>query len=433
MVASYRVIINDCACPALPGLTHLRTRHNEFGSQNVVYSYESVVAGLPERLTPTQQDWLDILGALYATDLACPRGTGDNWARTIKLWVGVRNVDHWRPLANRFSQVFGALAYDELEINFVREENPAPQPRQSRKAFPETNCIALLSGGIDSLTGAGLLLRGGRVPLYISHQNSGAVGRALKAVENALHDIGPSAGRFTFTAHLQNADADSTQRSRSMLYMGIACLLATCLDLPGIYLNENGIMAINAPLTEARIGSYSTHTASPNIIRDFARLATTALGHKLSIRNILATYTKPEVVEHAVGLGLGDVLPDTVSCWWIGRTNQHCGYCIPCIVRQISCEYAGAPDVIYREHPLDHIPPDARWRDPATDNVVHLCTHVAALAEADDIDLELDFTELLNCGDQLTREQSFDMHRRWARQCLAILRTHPTAARFLGR
>src|SRR6266511_1713687 len=108
-------------------------------------------------------------------------------------------------------------------------------------------------------------------------------------------------------------------------------------------------------------------------------------------------------------------------------------YCMPCIVRQISCEYAGAPDVIYREHPLDHIPPDARWRDPATDNVVHLCTHVAALAEADDIDLELDFTELLNCGDQLTREQSFDMHRRWARQCLAILRTHPTAARFLGR
>src|SRR6266511_1713686 len=85
-----------------------------------------------------------------------------------------------------------------------------------------------------------------------------------------------------------------------MLYMGIACLLATCLDLPGIYLNENGIMAINAPLTEARIGSYSTHTASPNIIRDFARLATTALGHKLSIRNILATYTKPEVVLHAV-------------------------------------------------------------------------------------------------------------------------------------
>lgn len=102
----------------------------------------------------------------------------------------------------------------------------------------------------------------------------------------------------------------------------------------------------------------TVHTASPPIVLDVARLASAALGGNIAIRNVLITSTKPEVVEQAGQLGLGTVLPLTVSCWWIGRTGWHCGYCVPCIVRQISCEYAQQPDVAYREHPLDHIPPD---------------------------------------------------------------------------
>lgn len=133
-----------------------------------------------------------------------------------------------------------------------------------------------------------------------------------------------------------------------------------------------------------------------------------------------------------VDLGLEAVLPETVSCWSVGRRGHHCGYCVPCIIRQISCEYVGAADAAYEFRPLDDIPASAPWRRTAVDNVVHLCDHVAAMAGADDGELELDFTDLVNVGDQLTRVESFAMHRRWADQALAVLRSHPVSANVLG-
>jgi 7-cyano-7-deazaguanine synthase in queuosine biosynthesis len=380
-----------------------------------------------------RQYWLDILGALHATDLACLRGANTDWSRQIELWVGVREPDHWQPLVDRFQRVFSALTYDHLILHFEPDTNPVPPPRQRQNPLPDADCVALLSGGIDSLTGAGLLLTGAHKPLFLSHQNSGAVAGALRAVHDVLNPLGQSAGDLTFTARVERLKPESTQRSRSMLYMGIACLLAACLGRHEVYLNENGVMAINVPLTAARVGSYSTRTASPTIVRDFARLASTALGRDLVVHNLLVTKTKPEVVETAMELQLGSVLPRSVSCWWIGRTGKHCGYCVPCILRRISCEYASAPDATYGQNPLDCIPPDASWRDAATDNVVQLAAHAIGLDECDDLDFELEFPELLNCGDQITRDETFAMHRRWAQQCLAIMRTHPGAARVIDR
>jgi 7-cyano-7-deazaguanine synthase in queuosine biosynthesis len=380
-----------------------------------------------------QQDWLDILGALYATDLVCRRGSEQDWSRKIQIWIGVREPDHWKPLGEQFRRVFGALTYDTIDITFEPSKFDPPRPRQGREAFTVPNCVALLSGGIDSLAGAGQLLQDDRTPFFISHQNSGAVGNALTAVVSSLEDIRPSAGQHTFTAQVSTrGKTENTLRSRSMLYMGIACLVASCYGLDDVFLNENGIMAINAALTEARAGSYSTHTASPPIVRDFGRLASRALHHPVVVRNLLVTSTKPEVVQTIADLGLKAVLPSTVSCWSIGRRGQHCGYCVPCIVRQISCEYAGAPDVDYQVRPMDDIPAAARWRRTAIDNVVHLSCHVSAIAEADDSKFEWDFTEFVNVGDQLTRDESFAMHRRWADQALAILRIHPFSAGYLS-
>jgi hypothetical protein len=209
-------------------------------------------------------DWLHILGSIYAADIAMRRGSGDRWARRIELWIGVRQPATWQPLTGQFEQIFKALTFDEFAIHFETDRQPTPPPRQGRDPFSDADGVALVSGGIDSLTGAAKLINSGRVPLLISHQNSGPAGKALNAVDEGLARIGPHAGRYTFTACLQGIDADSSQRSRSMLYMGIACLIAACRGRNDVYLNENGIMALNVPLTEARLGSYSTHTCSPN-------------------------------------------------------------------------------------------------------------------------------------------------------------------------
>ncbi|HZO68690.1 MAG TPA: 7-cyano-7-deazaguanine synthase [Kribbellaceae bacterium] len=433
MVADFRVVFNDCAAPPMTRLTHLYTRPGGHQPPNVNYVYQRTVEGLPAQLTPAQQDWLDILGALYATDLACQRGANADWARAITVWIGVREPDHWQPLAARFSRLFAALTFDHIEIHFEHDRNPIEPPRQRRKPINGADCVALISGGVDSLTGAGMLLNGSHVPLFLSHQNSGAVGKALGAVDHGLKPLGSSAGRVSLTARLQDPlRAESTQRSRSMLYMGVACLLATCLGLRDVYLNENGVMAIHAPLTAARLGSYSTRTANPNITRDFARLASAALGCDLAIRNLLVTLTKPDVVDAALRLGLNQVLPHSVSCWAIGRHPVHCGYCIPCLVRRIAFQHSDASDGTYETNPLDDIPPGAPWAATAKPNLVDLAAQAIDMCELDDAALEYEYPELLNCGDQLTRDDSFAMHRRWASQCLAVMRTYRHAAALAG-
>jgi hypothetical protein len=215
-----------------------------------------------------------------------------------------------------------------------------------------------------------------------------------------------------------------------MLYMGIACLMAACLEIEEVYLNENGVMAIHAPHTEARAGSFSTRTANPRITRDLAELASLALGRPLIIQNQLVTLTKPDVVQTAVGLNLDPTIPSTVSCWSIGRSSQHCGYCVPCIIRRISCEFAEVADVEYATAPFDSLPATANWVRAAKDNVIHLITHALNL-QGDDEEIELSYPELLTCGDQLTPADSLTMHRRWSDQCLKVIRRHPEATAFM--
>ena len=119
-----------------------------------------------------------------------------------------------------------------------------------------------------------------------------------------------------------------------MLYMGLACLVADGMSASRVFLNENGIMAIHAPLTAARSGSFSTRTASPRVILEFASLASIALDRDMTIDNTLVQFTKPEVAKLGIDLGVGDQLKKTVSCWQIGRTPEHCGRCVPCLVRE---------------------------------------------------------------------------------------------------
>jgi hypothetical protein len=434
MPKDYNVVVNDCASPPVLGLTHLRTRPTSYGARNFISSFQDIIGGLPERLTPIQQDWLHILTSIFAADVVSKRGAGDDWSRRIQLWIGVREPDHWKLLKPQIEQVFKSLTYDQFAVTFVADPDAPQTPRQDREAFPRADSVALVSGGIDSLTGAAKLLDIHRTPLFISHQNSGAVSDALQAVDEGLAGIGRHAGRRSFTAQKEGIDAtESSQRSRSLLYMGVACLAAACLDISDVYLNENGIMAINVPLTPARIGSFSTHTCNPTIVYDVAQLAGQALGWTGTIHNIIVTSTKPEVVQEAAALGLCDVLPKTVSCWQIGRTRRHCGYCVPCLIRQISFEHAGLSDTPHESYPLDTIPDGGIRQQTATDNVTHLAAHVLALSQADEFELELDFTEMINCDGQLTRRQSIDMHYRWAEQCLTVLERHPHSAHLLGR
>ena len=143
----------------------------------------------------------------------------------------------------------------------------------------------------------------------------------------------------------------------------------------------------------------------------------------MTVTNRLVHLTKPKVVGRAVALGHGADMAQTVSCWQIGRTRRHCGICAPCLLRRISCERHGVPDVPYDHDVFDD--PAALNDDKARDNLTHFISLVEDLGELDDVTMEIEYPELINGAPALTLAQTIDLHRRWADEASTVLFAHP--------
>jgi hypothetical protein len=189
-VKRYAVVVNDCAAPSVPGIVAVRTRDTAYGQRNFMLRFDDLAAGLPVLLDERQMDWLEILGHLFAVDMACERGDGDiDWSRSIQAWLPVRDPDFWQQHRSAIEGIWVDLTSDELQLRFEQEPSPNAPPRMARTPFAAHDCVALISGGQDSFTGALDLLDDGRKPLLLSHSASGAVNGAQNAVEAILRGI----------------------------------------------------------------------------------------------------------------------------------------------------------------------------------------------------------------------------------------------------
>lgn len=427
----FTVVINDCAAPAVLGVLPVRTKDTAYGPRNFALRFDGAVDRLPDRLIDHQMDWLEILGSLFAVDMACERGKGDvEWARSIDAFIPVRDPAHWEQFRVQLEGIWSDLTQDDLTIHFELETAPMLAPRQAKDPFPEHDAIALVSGGQDSFAGALEMLDQGHRPLLLSHSASGAVNTAQTHVEAILRSAQPDLTRVHIGTGKASGQSfpgqESSQRSRTLLFVGVAALLAVAGGSGAVYLNENGIMAIHVPLTAARIGSFSTHTASPPILARMQALANAALGGGVDIRNNLIGKTKPEVVGVAVALGHATNMQHTVSCWQIGRTRSHCGICAPCIMRRISCETHGIADVPYDADIFEN--PSVLHDTRARDNLTHFVALIDDLASLSDVELEYEYPELLAGAPAMTLAENIDLHRRWSSQALAVLDAHKVPA-----
>lgn len=430
-MTTHTVVVNDCAAVAVVGgPISVRTRATQHGQRNFLLNFDHTTAGLPRPLTEREMDWLEIAGHLLAVDMACARGDGDlAWARDITAHLPVRDPGYWSTLAPAIQEIFGDFTSDRLQLRFETEPQPNPLPRQRTQPFPDHDCVALLSGGVDSFVGAAGLISDGRRPLAVSHTANGATTRSQARVEEVLVATFAEFERVGLSAAKQGAgfpEPEKSQRSRSFLFLAVAAVVACVGGSNEVYINENGPMAIHVPMTAARLGSLSTHTAAPAVLARVETLAQTVLGCPVTINNTLLTMTKPEVVQFGLQLGLADPLVDTVSCWSIGRTSRHCGICAPCIIRRISFEWNAATDCDYERDILGD--PSVLDSEFASDNLTHLIRVLDDLTNLTPLDLQLDYPELLNGGTALSLSDSIDLHRRWATQALDTIGAYSNVA-----
>ncbi len=150
---------------------------------------------------------------------------------------------------------------------------------------------------------------------------------------------------------------DNNTRSRSFLFIGYAIFVMTGIDnISELLVPENGLIALNVPLEETRVGSFSTRTTHPFYLLLWNELLG-GLELNLSVKNPFWSKTKGEMAAECKNK---DVLYETMklsfSCSspgkarWKKLSPQHCGYCVPCLIRRAAMHKAfGIDRTIYTE------------------------------------------------------------------------------------
>jgi hypothetical protein len=220
--------------------------------------------------------------------------------------------------------------------------------RPARLFGPPFDDLALFSGGLDSLIGAIDALEGGRTPLLISHAGEGATSDAQSTIFDALktHYRGRSFDRLRLwmafpDGFVRGSVGENTTRGRSFLFFALGVFAGSGFDTSfTLKVPENGLIAVNVPLDPLRLGALSTRTTHPFYIARWND-ALQGLGMNGRIENPYWDMTKGEMVAAcANGTLLRQLIPSSLSCAsptkgrWQGHGIQHCGYCLPCLIRR---------------------------------------------------------------------------------------------------
>jgi hypothetical protein len=299
---------------------------------------------LPATPSIAAWDFLAISVAVIATDRFVARAdASDGWTRIISLEIDLHDPAPWAAEADALSDALRFLTGDIWHLRFSSGGAPPPNVRTRTT---DRDSVCLFSGGLDSLIGAIDLIADGRRPLLVS-QASPKEG-AIQAVLSA--EIGLAAHRFEGRARERHTPPyEPSSRARSMLFIAYGVLAASTLAEAGgapdfIYVPENGLISINPPLTRRRIGSLSTRTTHPFFIASIGHVLD-RVGLRPALRNPYGWHTKGEMLEGCLNPGLVErIATGSYSCGKGKRLNQHCGRCVPCLIRRAAFHRARLSD-----------------------------------------------------------------------------------------
>lgn len=304
------------------------------------------------KLEPTETAWdfLTIaLSAIVADAATLRRASPDGWTRELDLDLALNQPDLWREHLGLLTDALRFLTTDiwGIEVTATAE---IPYMAPKTVSAPDTDCVALLSGGLDSLIG-GIDLNGqGRAPFFVSQTVRGDAAKQTQfadRIDAALTTI--HLNHSANTADLVGGE-ETSQRIRSLIFIAYAVLAASTLDTPegkpvDVFVNENGLISINPALTPMRVGSLSTRTAHPRFLGLLQQLFT-AVGLNVRLVNPYRLQTKGQML---VGCHDQDLLEElahtSTSCGRFQRYNyRHCGRCLPCQVRRAAFLHWDKPD-----------------------------------------------------------------------------------------
>jgi len=390
-------------------------------------------------LTTLEEDLLGIASSVYATDLGVKRGAVTSAVRTLNLSVEVTNVAVLKPHVRHIEHCLYFLSNDNWSVTLV----PKGGKPEAKQAWPiRDGAVLLFSGGLDSFAASALLQAKFPHLVLVSHVTHNRVTevsqKELFAKLVARGGTPPKHvpllvyARTSKTAPFpKDQEREDSQRTRSFLFLTLAVLVARRDGIRNVVtIAENGQFAIHLPLSSARVGPFSTHTAHPEFLHMAEALFRNILDlPELVIQNPFVYATKGEVVGE-LPRDLHSAIPIAVSCWRSSRlaTQHHCGECIPCISRRIAVE---SNKLKFKEYERDLFTEDSRsldYSDPGKRNLVDLAEfigHFSGRLSRSEAELLEEYPELFN--KHFDRDQVVKMYRRFATEATDVLSRYPKA------
>lgn len=339
--------------------------------ENIGYFGSTLIRDIQRAgLRPSEKIWdfnTIALSVASADNSLTRKDSADGWTRQIDLTVHLCNPSVWEPAKQEFEKTLRFLTGDFWSLTFKDEGVSLPiQPNREFNLFESTDfdedCVCLLSGGVDSLAGAIDLVNEGHCPIFVSQVVRGDADTQRTYAER----IHPESHHFQWNhnIHLPDDESEGSTRGRSIIFFAFAALAASAIETQSgspadIYVPENGFISLNIPLNSGRMGSFSTKTTHPVYLKGIQNL-----WNKVGISlNLIMPYqfkTKGEVLAECKNQQLlKELVFQSVSC---GKYRvykmQHCGRCVPCLVRRAAFQRWGEVDQTlggYYSEQLDRI------------------------------------------------------------------------------
>lgn len=384
--------------------------------------------------TTLETDWLNLAASIFAVDRGLQRGEREDFSRRIELSVPLVNVTRIQPLVPNIERLLRSLSNDSWRIS-IRQTTGAPE--QNFSVDPSDGRTLLFSGGLDSLAAAFDFGKGSTLHLVSHITRNRQTRNTQQDLVTILGQSGLTLPHDQFFVSSRDApgfdhDVESTQRTRSFLFMVLGALVARRLGHEKVLmLAENGQLAIHLSLNHARVGAFSTHTAHPDVLAMMQFILQTSLAVTFELLNPYVYRTKSEVIE-ALCKSVPTSVPVANSCWKNSRLPAgatHCGECIPCYVRRIAIERHGPDQTAYARNVFSQDVPSLAATDEGRRNLVDLCEFVVRFNNESNIDLMSDWPELYSAN--LDAAQAIQMYKRASQEAVAVLSQYPGVAPLL--